>query len=201
MHRLLLSICLILSLNTFSQTNGFEFLASSKTSLESIIKLYASSIPDTTETYKKYYLPLGFNYNKAKASYDGYRGAMKDCILNNKNQKQIQECLKTKMVDIKSQLDTLSAILNAAYIEAYSKQILKSSDPTYSGQNSGLITGDFIKGLLDTLITGTIKIWDQIKKYRKDYKDTYLTQISNKEYDLAEFDQLLKGSNKETVTK
>ena len=66
MKRLLHLVSLFTCLNMFGQSKGFEFLSSSKSSLESIIKIYASAIPDTSETYKKYYLLLAKNYNKAK---------------------------------------------------------------------------------------------------------------------------------------
>src|SRR5579875_998390 len=178
MTRVLILICLLTGSAAMAQSKGFEFLSSSKSSLESVIKVYAKTIPDTSETYKKYYLALVRNYNKAKSSYDGYRGGMKDCIMNNNTKRKIQQCLQSKVVNIKQQLDSLSFILDMAYLEAYSKQTIKQKDPNYTGKNTGLITDDFVKSLLDSLISGTLKIWDQIKKYRKEYKDTYLSEIS-----------------------
>jgi hypothetical protein len=177
--------------NCYSQSKGFEFLAASKSSLESVIRSYAKAIPDSSDTYKQYYLSLITNYNKAKASYDGYRGAMKDCILNNETKGKIQRCLQSKSVSIKSQLDSLDNVLERAYLDAYLKKTIKKNDPVYSGQNTGLFTGDFIKSLLDTLLNGTLKLWDQTKKYRKEYKDNYLNNIASKDYDLSDVDDLL----------
>lgn len=191
MKLILIATSLFINTISYSQTKGFEFLASSKSSLESVIKTYANSITDTSETYKIYYIPLLKYYNKAKASYNGYRGAMKDCILSNESKKKIQRCLKSKSVNIQEQLDSLDNILNNAYLDAYSKKALKADVPTYSGKNTGLFTGDFIKTLLDSLLDGTIKLWDQSKKYRREYKDNYLSNISSKEYDLVDIEVLL----------
>jgi hypothetical protein len=201
MSRIFLVVFLFTCSTTFGQSKGFEFLSSSKSSLESIIKVYATTIPDTSETYKKYYLPLARNYNKAKSSFDGYRGSMKDCIMNNNTKRKIQQCLQEKVANIKEQLDSLGYILDMAYLEAYSKRIIKERDPQYSGKNTGIITADFIKTLLDSLLVGTLKVWDQIKKYRKEYKDTYLGEISNKQYELSDIDELLIQKNKPVSAK
>jgi hypothetical protein len=191
MKTFLFSTLLLFAEFLSAQSKGFEFLSSSKSSLESIIKVYASAIPDSSRTYKKYYLPLANTYNKAKSSYNGYRGSMKDCILNYNTKTKIQHCLQSNSVSIKDQLDSLNSILTRAYFEAYSQNLTKSPDPTYSGKNTGLITGDVIKSILDTLLNGALKLSDQIQKYRKDYKDGYLNAITSKEYDLADFDDLL----------
>jgi hypothetical protein len=191
MKSILIVLSLIIVNFSSGQTKGFEFLSASKSSLESIIKEYANSIPDTSETFKKFYLPLAKNYNKAKASYNGYRGAMKDCILNNETKSKIQKCLQSKSISIQSQLDTLNNILETAYLDASSKKIIKTTNPDYNGKNASLFTGDTIKAILDTLLNGAFKLFDDIKKYRKDYKDSYLNQITSKDYDLADIDDLL----------
>ena len=192
MKNFLTFLCLFISVASFSQKKGFEFLSSGKTSLESVIKTYASSIPDSSETFKKYYVALSRNYNKAKASYNGYRGAMKDCILNNDNKRKIQQCLRTKSVDIEGRLDTLDMILEQAYLEAYFKSGGQTIPSTTSGKNSGFFTGDMIKELIDSLINGTVKLWGESKKFKKQYKDDYLNNIASKEYDLSDLDELIK---------
>jgi hypothetical protein len=187
-------IILLISLEkvALSQTKGFEFLSSAKSSIESIISNYSAQIPDTSPVFKAHYLQLAKAYSKAKADYSGYRGAMKDCILDNNSKKNIQKCISSKAVNISSDLDTLRSVLETAYMEEAARETNKVQNPTYSGHNSGLITSDIIKGIMDSLLGGALKIWDQCQKYKKQYRDDYLSNLTSKDYDLAEIDDLLK---------
>ena len=179
-----------------AQKKGFESLAFAKSKLESILKEYSSTIDSNSETYKAYYFPLSKQYNSAKAEYDAYRGSMKDCILNNNNRKKIISCLQTKQLNVKSSLDSLDNILEMAYFQAYSKDSTSKIPITNSGHNTGLVTGDFIKTVLDSLVSGVINIWDQSKKYKKQFKDDYLSNIENKNYALSDFTELVKPPSK-----
>jgi hypothetical protein len=187
-----IAISLLIQINAYTQKGGLEFLSYAKSSMESVISNYASAIPDTSIVYKKYYLSLAKSYNSLKANYSGYRGSLKDCILNNNSKKKIQNCLAGKTIDIKGSLDTLQSVMDQAYLEQYALQGSKTKDPTFSGHNSTLVPANFVSGLLDTLISGVLKVWDQTQKYKKQYRDDYLNNITNKDYDLSEIDDLLK---------
>ena len=180
----------------YAQKTGFESLAFAKSKLESILKQYNSVIDSNSNVNRQYYFPLSKQYNSAKAEYDSYRGSMKDCILNNNNRKKIISCLQTKQLNVKSSLDSLNSILEMAYLQSYSEDSTKKVPITNSGHNTGLITGDFIKTVLDSLISGVIKIWDQSKKYKKQFKDDYLNNIESKDYALSDFTELVKPPSK-----
>ena len=192
MKYFILAFLIFVSDRCFCQKKGFEFLSFAKSSLESVISDYAATIPDTSAVFKKYYIALARNYNKAKASYDGYRGAMKGCILDNNSKNKIVKCLQSKTVDIQGNLDTLETVLESAYFEESSIQSKPGNNPGYSGKNSGLITTSFISSFFDSLVNGAIKLWDQSQKYKKQFRDDYLNNITSKDYDLSELDDLLK---------
>ena len=192
MRAVFLSLLLFLAHFTFAQKKGFEFLSYSKSAIESIVSNFSASIPDSSPVYKQFYLPFAKAYNKAKADYGGYRGFLKDCILDNGSKKGIQKCINSKTVDFKADLDTLQSVLETAYMTQGAIDNSKPKDPTYNGHNSSLITADFIKGIMDSLIGGALKIWDQRQKYKKQYRDDYLSNLTSKDYELAEIDDLLK---------
>ena len=107
---------LFLPYSCVSQKQGFESLSYAKTSLESIIKEFGSTINDSSGTYRKYYISLSKQYNNAKANYEAQRCSMKDCILNNNSQKKIKKCWQSKQLNVQNSLDSLQSILDAAYI-------------------------------------------------------------------------------------
>jgi hypothetical protein len=184
-----------ISYNVFSQKKGFEGLAYAKTSLESIIKQYGATIPDSSKTYKDYYLPISKKYNAAKASYSAFLGAMKDCILNSNTEKKIKKCLQSRTLNIENNLDTLRSLFDNAYLEYYLKHQIKTQGEIIT-KNNGAITADTIKALMGALIDAGIKIWDEFQKRNKQFKDDYLANIQNKDYILSDFDDLIKQVNK-----
>jgi hypothetical protein len=191
-----LILFLLISNQLCAQKKGFESLAFAKTSLESIVKQYGSDIPDSSKVYKEYYLPISKQYNQAKASYAAYLGAMKDCILENDGEKKIKKCLQKQTLDIKKNLDSLQALFDNAYLFYYIEHPTPSN-AEIKPHNTGVITAATITSLISALIDAGIKIWDEIQKKNKQFKDDYLTNIGSKDYVLGDFDDLVKqGSAK-----
>jgi hypothetical protein len=180
----------------FSQKKGFASLAFAKTSLESIVKQYGADIPDTSEVYKKYYLLISREYNEAKANYSAYLGAMKDCILNNDREKAIKGCLQKQTLNIEKNLDSLQVLFSNAYLLYFLVHPVSTNAET-KPHNTSAITAATVTALLGALVDAGIKIWDEIQKKNKQFKDDYLTNIGSKDYILGDFDDLVKqGSGK-----
>lgn len=187
---LILPIC-VFSQNKKDSLNGIEALSYFKSKAQSLIITYGANISDSSKVFKKYNLQINFIYNDVKAEYDQYRGFMKDCILRNSSVKKLKECLKSKNLALKAQLDSLQVLVKEAYLEQYIISQPKDHKPIDTTINVSLFTADFTSSLVGVLIDGAIKIWTQINNLKKQQRDAYLSQISSKDYDLSEFSDLL----------
>jgi hypothetical protein len=171
--------------------NGIEALSYFKSTTQSVVITFASNIPDTSKIFRKYNLQVNFLYNKMKSTYDQYRGFMKNCILTNNSIKSVRTCLKSKSLDLKAELDSIQAIIRMAYTEEYTLNPAPHNTKRDSAIDVSAISPTLIEGLISALLDGGIKIWTQINAQNKQFKDSYLTQISSKDYDLSEYNDLI----------
>ena len=176
--------------------NGIEALSFFKSRSQSMILTYGANIPDTSKIYRESNLKINFAYNDVKSKYDQYRGFMKDCIINNTSIKKLKECLKSKNLELKNQLDSLQGLIQKAYLMQYISSPPKDHSIKDTSINTGIAGPDFIQSLVSALADGAIKIWTQINNLKKQEKDTYLSQISSKDYDLLEYNELINASKK-----
>jgi hypothetical protein len=121
---------------------------------------------------------------------------MKDCILDNSSIKKLKSCLKSKNLILKKQLDSLNNLINEAYVQEYIKTGPNHHQIKDTAVNVGATPPDLISALVTALTDGAIKIWTQISTVKKQQKDAYLSQISNKDYDLSPYEDLINLSHK-----
>ena len=190
----LLKLVVLLSFVTvgYSQNKtGFASLAYAKTSLESIVKQYGAEIPDSSKVFKDFYLPISKQYNAAKANYEAFKGAMNDCILSNNTEKKTKQCLQRQTLNVEKNLDTLQGLFGSMFVLYYIEHPVNPKVENTT-KNTGIITADFIKILIGALLDAGVKIWDEIQKKNKQFKDDYLKSIQSAQYTLGDFDVLLK---------
>lgn len=192
---LILPLCAVCQ-NKKDSLHGIEALSYFKSKAQSLIITYGANVSDSSMVFKKYNLQINFIYNDVKAEYDQYRGFMKGCILDNSSVKKLKECLKSKNLSLKKQLDSLQDLIKDAYVEQYIISPPKDHKPIDTAINVGLFTADFTSSLIGALTDGAIKIWTQINNLKKQQRDAYLTQISGKDYDLSEYFDLISIGHK-----
>jgi hypothetical protein len=182
--------------NQSDSLNGIEALSYFKSKAEDMILSFAANIPETSNVYKKYNFKVNMTYNELKARYLQYRAFMKSCILANSSIKKLKDCLKSKNLSLKNQLDSLQGFINEAYVQQFIINPPTKHENNDTSIDVGATTPDLIASLISALTDGAIKIWTQINTLKKGEKDAYITEISSKEYDLADYYSLIASKQK-----
>jgi hypothetical protein len=185
---------LITSIQLNGQTKtGFETLKYFKSSLEGTIKLFVNKIPDSSNTYKKYFLKVGQQYNLARASFEGYKGKMINCISQKNTSKKIRACLSSESPNLDLYLDSLNTLLTAAYLANYIENGIESEYKKSGTQNTGSFTIEQGILVINSLIEASIKIFNESSKYKKELKEQFIKEIASKDYVIMEFLELIKS--------
>lgn len=182
--------------NQNDSLNGIEALSFFKVKAEDMILTFASNIPETSNVFKNSNFQINMTYNDLKARYVQYRAFMKNCILANSSIKKLKDCLKSKNLSLKNQLDSLQGLIKDAYLQEYISNPPSKHESIDTSIDVSATTPDFTTSLISALTDGAIKIWSQINRVRKGKKDAYIAEISSREYDLADYYSLINSKQK-----
>lgn len=196
--------CIIIMLLAFQMSTvfaqqegvGFQTLKYFKTLLESTVKEFAATIPDSTKTYRHHYILISEQYNLARAQFEGYKGSMINCINQSSSAKKIRGCLSSKSPNLGIHLDSLLGLIKRAYFEIYIERGTQYNHTETGARNVTAITPEAVNTILTSLIDAAIKISTESSKVKKQLREQFVNDISNKEYVLLEFQELIRTTSK-----
>ncbi|WP_313001682.1 hypothetical protein [Chryseobacterium gleum] len=184
-------LTLLLSVILHSQTNstvGFAALKEAKAKIENTVPLVIRSLKmdnfaskDNQHDIEKEKILLENEYVRVGVQFEKYKGAIIDCIQNNKSQKKSIKCINDNSSPLEESL--------SKYDDYISKLIPKKEvgSKASSESASGLDPFSLISSLADCYI----KISDNVVKIRDDKKKIILDRLNTKEFQLEKFKTLL----------
>ncbi|WP_313002787.1 hypothetical protein [Chryseobacterium gleum] len=164
-------------------TGAIEVLTTTKISIESKIKNLGLSLDKGSEQYAKLYPKYHDLYMEMLPLYEGYKGSLTDCTLNETNRNKFKGCLKESATKFSKTLMRLDKF----YLENKPSSNLKA----FGQKDASAIDPISLTVIVTALVDGGIKVWERVDKKNQDVIDKFRSEIDKDKYNLKEFNELL----------